>query len=229
MKKIFLTLSALLFTILVSAQCNSYFPMAEGMSWAYESFNAKGKSTGKNEMAVVEYNPSANGYSAIVSTVILDEKGKELTRGELEYKCENGVVYIDMRRFIPEEQLKSMGSYEMKIESENLEIPSKLRAGQTLRDGSISLSAIDAPIPINMNVRVTDRVVEAAESITTPAGTFDSFKIRSKSLSTMKMGISMNAEFSSTEWYAENVGMVRSESYNKSGKLTGYTVLVKKP
>ena len=37
----------------------------------------------------------------------------------------------------------------------------------------------------------------------------------------------MNIEGSSKEWYAEGVGVVRSESYNKNGKLTGYSELTK--
>ena len=31
----------------------------------------------------------------------------------------------------------------------------------------------------------------------------------------------------SKEWYAEDVGMVRSETYNKRGKLMGYSELTK--
>lgn len=229
MKKFFLVLFCIVSSIGIYAQCNAFFPLKEGMSWAYQSFNAKDKPTGKNEMSVLEYNPTSTGFTAIVSSVFYDEKNKEVSKGELEYKCENGVIYIDMRRFISEEQLKSMGTYEMKIESENLELPSKLRAGQTLKEGSINLSTVDAPFSMNMNVKVTDRVVEAVEKVTTPAGTFEAYKIKSKSISTMKMGINMTTEFSSVDWYAEDVGMVRSESYNKSGKLTGYTVLSKKP
>ena len=34
-------------------------------------------------------------------------------------------------------------------------------------------------------------------------------------------------EGSSTEWYSEGIGMVRSESFNAKGKLTGYSVLTK--
>jgi hypothetical protein len=42
----------------------------------------------------------------------------------------------------------------------------------------------------------------------------------------MKMGINMSMNFSGTEWIAEKVGMVKSESYDKNGKLAGYTLLV---
>jgi len=37
----------------------------------------------------------------------------------------------------------------------------------------------------------------------------------------------MIVEGTSTEWYSENVGMVRSESYSKKGKLLGYSELTK--
>ena len=74
-----------------------------------------------------------------------------------------------------------------------------------------------------MTIYVTDRAVEARESLTTSAGTFDCIKITQKE--TTKMIVKIQA--TSKEWYAENIGMVRSESYNKKGKLTGYSVLTK--
>jgi hypothetical protein len=42
----------------------------------------------------------------------------------------------------------------------------------------------------------------------------------------MKMGINMNMNFSTVEWIAEKVGVVKSETYDKNGALTGYTLLV---
>ena len=68
-----------------------------------------------------------------------------------------------------------------------------------------------------------DRKVEKREDITTSAGTFNCIVI-SQTIST-KMMVRIKA--SSKECYAENVGMVRSESYNKKGKLLGYSELTK--
>jgi len=72
-----------------------------------------------------------------------------------------------------------------------------------------------------MNVWITNRKVEAIEDITTPAGTFTCYKISSDVETKMMMKISIK----SVEWYAKNVGTVRTESYNNNGKLTGYTLL----
>lgn len=83
----------------------------------------------------------------------------------------------------------------------------------------------DSPIPMNMemNMRIFDRKVEGTESVTTPAGTFNCFKL-SQSVE-MKMMFSVSAK--SIEFYSKEFGMVRSESYDSKGKLTGYTVLSK--
>jgi hypothetical protein len=63
--------------------------------------------------------------------------------------------------------------------------------------------------------------VDAIEDVTTPAGTFNcvkiSYDIETKTFMTMRA--------SGIEWYAKDVGVVRSESYNGKGKLTGYSVL----
>jgi len=148
--------------------------------------------------------------------------------GDLEMTCNAGTIIMDMRKFIPEEQKKAMGDFEMKIESENLEIPSKLSVGQQLKDGSVTMTASNSPIPMKMTVKITDRKVEAKETVTTPAGTFECFKISSKSTMTNQMGMTMTFEFTNIEWLSEKVGMVKSESIGKNGKSNGTAILINK-
>lgn len=208
------------------AQCNDYYVMEQGTEWTYENINGKGKSVGKNQQKVTAFEKTSTGFNATIHSVFTDDKGKNAMEGDLEMKCSNGTMTIDMRKFLPEEQLKAFGSYEMQIESENLELPSRLSVGQSLKDGSINLSAVGSPMAMTMSVKITERKVVGKESITTPAGTFDCFKITSKSTSSTKMGISMTFEFTTTEWMAEKVGLVKSESLDKKGKSIGYTILV---
>ncbi|MBX2944807.1 MAG: hypothetical protein KF725_03150 [Cyclobacteriaceae bacterium] len=226
MKKI----SALLFTLLCAtitySQCNDYYVMDQGTEWTYENFGKNGKTSGKNQQKVTAYEKTGNGFKATVNSVMFNDKGKKLMEGDLEMTCDGGVLIMDMRKFIPEEQQKAFSSYEMKMEAENLELPSKLSAGQTLKNGSITMTATGSPIPMTMSVQITDRKVLGKESITTPAGSFDCYKISSKSTIQSKMGINMTFDFSTTEWIAEKVGMVKSESFDKNGKSNGYTVLV---
>lgn len=226
MKRFCSTLVLFLISVYTFAQCNDFYVLADGTTWTYENFNGKGKSVGKNDQKVTAYQATAGGYQATLRTVLYNEKGKKLTEADLDVKCEGGVFIMDMRRFIPQEQQKAFDSYELKFETENLELPSKLSAGQTLKNGSVTMTAVGSPIPMKMTVNITDRKVEGKETITTPAGTFECWKISSKSSTQMQMGVSMNLNFSTAEWFTEKAGMVKSESYDKNGNLASYTLLV---
>ncbi len=208
-----------------AAQCNDYYAIEKESEWTYDHFDNKGKPAGKNTQKVKEFQKTPGGFKAVIYSVFLNEKGKKVMEGDLEMSCDNGTIIIDMRKFVPEEQQKAFGNYEMKIESENLETPNKLTVGQTLKNGSITMTAVGSPIPMKISVVITDRKVEAKETITTPAGTFECFKISSKSTSKTQMGMNMTFEMTTREWLAPKVGMVKSESFDKNGKSAGYTVL----
>jgi hypothetical protein len=75
---------------------------------------------------------------------------------------------------------------------------------------------------MNMIMDIVDRKVEAAESMTTPAGTFDCMKLTQTEK--MDMGM-MKTTSSSKEWLAMGIGIVRQEHYNDKGELTGYMIL----
>jgi hypothetical protein len=76
---------------------------------------------------------------------------------------------------------------------------------------------------MNMTTKVYNRKVEAIEKVTTEAGTFECYKI------SYDVFVDGMIDFNSKgiEWIARDVGAVRSETYNKNGKLTGYTELIK--
>jgi hypothetical protein len=77
---------------------------------------------------------------------------------------------------------------------------------------------------MNMEANTTDRKVEKMETVETPAGTFECYVIYSNTQSKMMMA---NKSFPNRVWLAENVGMVKSESYNSKGKILSRMVLSK--
>ena len=74
----------------------------------------------------------------------------------------------------------------------------------------------------NMSTLITDREVLGKESVTTPAGTFDCYIITQ---STHIKSMAANQKRTTKQWIAEGVGVVKSEDYNKKGKLDGTSVL----
>jgi hypothetical protein len=112
---------------------------------------------------------------------------------------------------------------EVSVEGGSLEMPSGMKAGDMLKDGDLKMSFSSGGMNVmNMAVSVTNRKVEAVENLTTPAGTFECYKI-SYDIATKMMGI--NVKMKGIEWYAKGVGMVKSETYNKDAKLQGSMVL----
>lgn len=209
---------------LASAQCHEYFQFAEGKSWTYENFNDKDKLQGSQLQMVTAFEERGNGYTATLNVKSFDKKGEEAGDGELEMTCDDGTFTFDMRRFVSEEQMSALENFAVEVEAENLTYPSDLQPGQSLPDGSITVTAVGTTVPMKITVNITNRKVEAVESVSTPAGDFDALKITSNSTMTNQMGINMTFEFEQVEWIAREVGMVKSESYRK-GKMQGYTVL----
>lgn len=227
MRILFITLFFLSEITLVSAQCNQYYQLSDGSEWEMESYNPKGKLTGRQTQKVTSFSGGANSFTATVLSTIYDKKDKEVMRGDLEFKCQGGTMIVDMRNFINEEQLKAFQNYELSIEADNLEIPNNLSVGQELSDGTVTLTASDSPLPMNMSVHITNRKVVGKESVTTPAGTFECFKITSNSTVNTKMGLGVTFNFTTIEWLAPEVAVVKSESY-RNDKLQGYTLLTRR-
>jgi len=94
--------------------------------------------------------------------------------------------------------------------------------GEDLPDANVQIKMSMGGINMNMNVETVNRKVEKKEQVDTPAGSFDCYVISSDTKSKMMMA---NKTFPSRQWLAEGVGMIKQETYNKSGKIVGSMML----
>jgi hypothetical protein len=205
--------------------CKPYVPTEKGTTWELTNYTGKGKVTGKTSYEVVDKTVDGNTITFTIKSKSFDKKDKLIFDGEFEAKCVDGVFDIDMDFKMDGNQLKQYKDMDIEIDASKLEIPSlDADTGTQLADGSLTINTgSDSPISFTMNIDITDRKVESRETLTTPAGDYDCLVI-TQNIST-KMIVRVKA--SSKEWYAENIGLVRSESYNRKGKLIGYSVLTK--
>ncbi|TRX57721.1 hypothetical protein FNH22_15030 [Fulvivirga sp. M361] len=222
MKKNLLLSVAICLTVNVVtyAQCNPFFNFKEGSKWELTNYNGKGKIEGRQENEIKELKANGDGWDASLHMVLYDKKDRVVYDKNIEMGCAAGVVTLDMTRLISDEQLEAFQDMNMKLEMDNIEIPSGLEVGMTLDDGSVILTG---DLPMTVKVTVTDRKVESKENITTPAGTFECYKISYKVATKMLM----NIESTGVDYISKNVGMVRTETFNKSGKLVGYSEITK--
>jgi len=112
---------------------------------------------------------------------------------------------------------------EIQITGNNMEIPSNPKPGDILPDANVEMAMKMGFVNMKMSAQVTNRKVEAIEDITVKAGSFKGYKFTSEVNSSV-MGMKVNSK--NTDWYAKGVGTVRTESYDKNGKLQSYTELI---
>ena len=201
-------------------QCNAFFDLNQGTQFERESYNAKGKSTGKSEFKVSSFSANSGGFKAKLNMTFYDSKDKLLNNSEIEVSCVEGVYEMDMTGIIPQETLKAFSSLETTMETASLAYPSDLSIGENLENGFIEINAT-SPIPLAMRIDMLNRKIEGKEKITTPAGTFDCYKI-SYDLQ-MKSIFSMSS--SGVDYIAKGVGVVKTESYKPNGKIGSYSLL----
>jgi len=207
---------------LTAQDCEPYFLDIQGAEIEMSSYDKKDKLTGVTTSTVKEIKTTGNTAEWTVNVVSRDDKGKEFTSGDLRMTCEDGIFKMDMRNFLDDEVLKGFEGMEVTMDATDLEYPNVLVPGQTLPDGSITVKIGNQGVSMmNMVVKIYDRKVEAIEDITTPAGTFSCYKMTQ----TVETKTMFKIVVTSTDWIAKKIGTVRSESYDKNGKLTSYTVM----
>ncbi|MGB5419871.1 hypothetical protein [Algibacter sp.] len=217
--KILILISVILisFTSLAQNACKAYYPFEEGTKFEITNYDKKGKKEG-----IVNYEVTqVNNNVATIKTIIFDDKGKEVTTMEYQIVCEGDKISIDFKSMMNPDMFKQYKDMEMDITGTNVELPNNLQVGQTLKDANMNMAIDMGGLKMNMSVDMLNRKVEKKESITTPAGTFECFALSYDN--EMKMGLKMS--FKIKEWISEGIGVVRNESYNKNGKLMGYSEL----
>lgn len=222
---VFLALSLFLNDLLAQTDCKPYVPITEGSKWEITTYTDNGKENGKAAYELIEKTETDSGTVYTIKSVIYDKKGNVVFDDNFQAFCVNGNYKVDMAFRMNGMGMPKDEDMEMDIKSSNLEFPSmQASVGSTLKDGHLTVNAMSASMPVfTMTVLISERKIEARESKTTPAGTFDCLVLAQK-ISTKMF---MNMESFSKEWYASEIGMIRSESYNKNGKLESYSELTK--
>lgn len=216
----------LLLPVWMSAQvCPEYYPLKTGNSWEVSHYNKKDKLESVSTSTVKSVNELPTGYEAVVTSTSSDDKGETQGSVDLTMKCVNGVFLFDMKNFIDQSAMGDNPDMDVKMTASDLEFPATLTAGATLPDANISYQmSANGMVVMTMTVTITDRKVIGQESITTPAGTFNVWKITSKSQS--KSGF-INTKVSTVDYLSLGAGIVKSETYSEKGDLMGYMILTK--
>ncbi len=205
--------------------CKKIIFFTEGTATTMTSYNDDGKVTGSTKTTYTKVSKTAAGASVMAHQENFDKKGKPSTVSDFMIKCDNGVLIFDMKMSMPQQQQDAYKDMEMTMEGNNLEYPSELVVGSSLKDADVKFTFKTKEgmvMPMSgLNIKISNRKVEAKESVTTPAGTFECYKlsefVETKTMFTIKA--------KSIIWFNYEVGTVKSESYKESGKFLGKSEL----
>lgn len=219
-RKITLILAAIIgFAGTAQEVCSSYYPLEKGTSFQITSY-------GKNDKvaAVVDYTVKDAGADwALLSYELDDDKGKLIASSEYKVNCVDDGIEIDFKSLGAPGVMEQYKDMEVDVSGTNVFIPNNLEVGRQLPDAEMRMAIKMNPITMNMNFLIMNRKVSSKETVTTPAGTFDCVVLTYDFES--KMGIKVSG--SAKQWLAEGVGMVKTEDYNKKGKMISRSELTK--
>ena len=220
MKKMLLVIVALLACHTMQAQ---YFCTTQGTELHYVNYDEAGQSLSNETVTVYNVVKNASGESAQYLAKIVTNKTKNNTSYTLynwNYDgnvttCQEDLMYgpyiksdSDPAKY--DSKARQAMAEELKLKGDNsFTIKKHASAGESIPDRTYSLI-------FNM--------LKNEEKVSTTAGKFDCIKI--SYLKRTKIVLKTET-VRVTEWYAEGIGLVKSESYNTKGEPDGKTILVK--
>ena len=203
---------------LFSQDCANYYYLQNNKTIEMTISNKNGKESGKMTYVVLNSTKNGNAVTATISSEFVDAKGKAISKATNNVKCENGVMQMNMKTFIPAAQMEQMKSGTATASDVYLEYPANMNVGDQLKDGQFNMDyESTSGLKSSIEISITERKVAGKESVTTPAGSWECFKITSENKIVSKIaGIGIPIRMSVTEWYAPGFGVVKTES--KTGK-----------
>ncbi|MBN2890633.1 MAG: hypothetical protein JXL97_02085 [Bacteroidales bacterium] len=215
----------ILFSGLKAQDCFKYFPEKKGTSLEYTNYDKKDKVTSTTIRTVVDKRTSGNVVTVDYKTETTPVDYDTIIVQEFSINCEGGVIKIDMSNYYSGMDMGAYQGMEIEVQGDEIEFPSNPKAGQTLNDANMTIIVKNGGATfMTIETKIFNRKVEALESVSTTAGNFETVKITYDV--SVKMGF-INSQAKSAEWYSEKYGMIKSESYDKKGKLESSVKLTK--
>ena len=222
MKSAFIVSMIFMLAVYCSAQdCKQYYFFQNNKTVEMTIYSKKGDVTGKNVYNISDVQSSGGTTTATINSEMFDKKGKSTAKATNNIKCNGGVIMMDMKMMVPQQQMEQFKNGEAKAEGMYLEYPANMKEGDQLKDATFKMTGQNGPMNYTLTMDITERKVQGKESVTTPAGTWDCFRITSKSHLVIKMAVNIPMNIETTEWYAPGFGVVKTE--NKGGGGTAIT------
>ena len=200
--------------------CGNNLLFQKGAEIHTSSYDGQGKETAKQVSTVKKVFQEAGMTVSELEMKNMDENGANEKTVNAIYKCDGKLLYVDLSGFLPG------GKQNSDIKTSGLQFPFKVSVGETLPDADYSITMTSGDKTRKITSHIKGRKVEAKETVTTPAGSFECYRISSvietdteipgmdeqskKVMEEMKKKMGKNKM---TFWYAPDVTIMKMEFY----------------
>jgi hypothetical protein len=210
-----------------SQDCTNNLQFKKDASITTSSYNDKGKLMGFSKSTCLAVSVNGETTTAQIKNESFNASGKSESSHEFTMSCQKDVIIMDIKLAM-NSQTNNQNNMAMRIEGDGLEFPSSLSVGQMLKDAKakIIMSSPEMPMEMSMDFFITNRKVEALESIQVSSTTYECYKISYETESvTNMMGMKNSIKGKIVQWYHKDLGPVKTMNYDKDGKLLGSAII----
>lgn len=220
-KYLFFLFTSLALLALNIEYCESLTYLEKGNEWTLTQYNKRGKETGHVSYKVLDKRTTSEGIEWDIQSKMLDDKDNEMTDVTATVVCDGKAIRMDMSQMIPPQTLEGLSTMDLEIEAGDVVYPFNIAENMELPDAEVVIRASSGGVQLmEITSIVKDRKVTQKETITTPAGEFEAFKIEQTAVVRNRI---MSRESKSIDWYCPKIGVVRSEFFDRRGRPDGHS------
>ncbi|UOQ95873.1 hypothetical protein MUN81_11410 [Hymenobacter sp. 5317J-9] len=232
-------LSLLSFQKVSAVSCAYPFGLHEGQNLEYQLLDAKGKPTAiwRYRVLKISTDSTIKKKKPVVSTTVrlksglYDLSNHVQQQQDVSILCRRDTTYTDGLAEINYDGLKSFRERLKSYSGTPVAWPNSPTVGSSLPKGGVVIQVSSPSVAIaKVSTTVRDRKVTAAPApVTVPAGTFQCFAVESqRELATAaRADLILKSAGRQVDYYDPAVGVVKTEYYDKNGKLSYSKVLSK--
>lgn len=226
MKKIVLSFVGVVFYLSLLAQdCMEYKLLTEGAEWQMKTYDKKDKEEGVIDYKILKAYEDGGEKKWDAKMNMKDADEESINEVEFTMSCTDGVFKMSSFTSVNLSSMQDMGQMDMEVDAGDIEYPSDMTVGTKLADAQMNMKfSMNGMQVMSTDVLIKDREVLAYEDITVPAGTYKAYKITQ---TTEVKSAFVKTESVTIDYYVPGFGAVKSEHYDKKGKLEGYSLLTK--
>ncbi|GGF09861.1 TapB family protein [Hymenobacter cavernae] len=218
--------------------CIHPFGLEDNTEYVYQLLDGDGKVSGIIRNRVVSLGSETNKKQTITTNTVLlksgiyDKKQRLVHSQDLTFRCRQDTSFTDGLSEVNFDNLNRFRDRRLAYAPVPLAWPNQPTVGSELPGGGVTVDVSSSVVEIaKVFTKVQNRrVVSDLSPVVTPAGTFPCYKIESeREMGTLaRVDLILRSTSKVVDYYSPNVGIVKTEIYDKKGKIEQTRVLAER-